>query len=132
MKSVMRISLVLFLSLFVTGAFAQQRGMGQGMRNQDPEAQTKMQVDQLKKIVKVDKKEEEKVKEIFLKSNKERQEKFSGLRNTGNREEMRAAIDELNKKRDEELKKVLGEKRMEKYLEEIAKLRGQRGGQRRF
>ena len=130
MKSVMRIGLVLFMSLMVTGVFAQQRG--QGMRNMDPEAQSKQQLEQLKKIVKVEKKEETKIKEVFLKSAKERQKKMQELRNTGNREGMRDAINKINASRNEELKKILGEKRMKKYLEEIEKLRQQRGGQRRF
>lgn len=120
------------MSLMVTGAFAQQRGQGQGMRNQDPEAQAKQQIDQLKEIVKVDKKEEAKIKEIFLKSAKERQTKMTEMRDSGNREGMRDAIQSLNTKRDAELKKVLGEERMKKYLEEIEKLRQQRGGQRRL
>ena len=132
MKSVMRIGLILFMSLMVTGAFAQQRGQGQGMGNMDPDAQAKQQLEQLKKIVKIEKKEDAKLSEIFLKSAKERQKKMTEMRNTGDREGMRDAIDKLNTSRNEELKKVLGEKRMKTYLEELEKLRQERGGQRRL
>lgn len=132
MKSIMRIGLVFFMSLMVTGVFAQQRGQRQGMGNMDPDAQAKKQVEQLKKIVKVDRKEEAKIKEIFLKSAKDRQKKMTEMRDSGNREGMREAIQTLNTKRDKELEKVLGEKRMKKYLEEMEKLRQQRGGQRRL
>lgn len=131
MKSVMRISLVLLLSLMVTGAFAQQRGQRQGMGNQDPEAQAKQQLEQLQKFVKVDKKEVAKLKDIFLKSAKERQKKMTEMRDTGNREGMRDMMDSLNKTRDVEIKKILGEKRMTKYLAEMEKIRQQRQGQRR-
>jgi len=41
-------------------------------------------------------------------------------------------IDKLNKSRDEELKTVLGEKRMKTYLDEMERIRQERGGQRRF
>jgi hypothetical protein len=132
MKSIMRIGLLLFMSLMVTGAFAQQRGQRQGMGNMDPDAQAKQQLEQLKKIVKIETKEEAKLSEIFLKSAKERQKKMTEMRDSGDREGMREAIQALNTKRDEELKKVLGEKRMKKYLEELEKIRQERGGQRRF
>ncbi len=128
----MRIGLILFMSLMVTGAFAQQRGQRQGMGNMDPEAQSKQQLEQLKKIVKIEKKEEAKLSEIFLKSAKERQKKMTEMRDGGDRDGMRDAMDKLNTSRDEELKKVLGEKRMKTYLDELEKLRQDRGGQRRL
>ena len=132
MKSAMRIGLLLFMSLMVTGIFAQQRGQRQGMGNMDPEAQAKFQLEQLKRIIKVDSKEEVKIKKVFLKSAKERQKKMTELRDSGNREGMRDAIQVLNTKRDEDLKKILGEKRMKKYQEELEKIRQQRTGRRRF
>lgn len=120
------------MSLMVTGLFAQQRGQGQGMRNQSPDEQANQQLERLKKIVKVEKKEEAKLKEIFLKSAKEGQKKMAEMRKSGDREGMRDAIDKLNKSRDEELKTVLGEKRMKTYLDEMERIRQERGGQRRF
>ncbi len=128
----MRIGLVFFMSLMATGVFAQERGQRQGMGNMDPEAQAKQQLEQLKKIVKIETKEEAKLSEIFLKSAKDRQKKMTELRDAGDREGMRDAIDKINTARDEELKKVLGEKRMKTYLDELEKLRQDRGGQRRL
>lgn len=130
MKSILRIGMVILLSVAVNGVFAQERG--QGMRNMDPEAQADQQVKTLKEIVKVDKKEEAKLKEVFLNAAKERTKSMQAMRDSGDREGMREKMTEMNKKRDEEIKKVLGEERMKTYLEELEKRRPQRqGGERR-
>ncbi|MEE4117302.1 MAG: hypothetical protein V2I37_14115 [Marinilabiliaceae bacterium] len=130
MKSMLRIGMVILLSVAVNGVFAQERG--QGMRNMDPEAQADQQVKTLKEIVKVDKKEEAKLKEVFLNAAKERTKSMQAMRDSGDREGMREKMTEMNKKRDEEIKKVLGEERMKTYLEELEKRRPQRqGGERR-
>lgn len=124
---------VLVLSMVMTTAFGQQRGQGQGMRNMDPEESAKQQVKVLTDIVKIDKKEEAKIKEIFLNSSKERTKQMEEMRNSGSREGMRDKMDEMKKKEDEAIKKVLGEKRMAKYTKAIEKRREQRGnGQQRF
>ena len=128
MKAPIKFGLVLLLSMTLTGVYAQQ---GQGRNNQDPEASTKQQIEQLKGFVKVNKKEEAKLSEIFLKSNKQRQTQMQAARESGDRSAVREKMQKMNKKRDEEIKKVLGDKRMEKYLAEMAKVRQQRGGQRR-
>lgn len=126
----LRIGMVILLSVAVNGVFAQERG--QGMRNMDPEAQADQQVKTLKEIVKVDKKEEAKLKEVFLNAAKERTKSMQAMRDSGDREGMREKMTEMNKKRDEEIKKVLGEERMKTYLEELEKRRPQRqGGERR-
>ena len=129
MKGIMRTIGVLFFSLLVTGAFAQQRGGG--MRNADPEANAKRQIEQLKGFVKIDAKEEVKIKEIFLNSSKEQQKAFESMGQGGDREGMRAKMQEFTKKRDAKLKEILGEKRFKKYSEEVEKIRQQRSGQRR-
>ena len=130
MKSKLKIGMVILLSVAVNGVFAQERG--QGMRNMDPEAQADQQVKTLKEIVKVDKKEEAKLKEVFLNAAKERTKSMQAMRDSGDREGMREKMTEMNKKRDEEIKKVLGEERMKTYLEELEKRRPQRqGGERR-
>lgn len=129
MKSILRIGMVLLLSIAVNGAFAQQRG--QGMRNMDPEAQADQQIKTLKEIVKVDKKEEAKLKEVFVNSAKERTKSMQAMRDSGDREGMREKMTEMNKKRDEALKNILGEERMKKYQEELEKRRSQRQGGRR-
>ena len=130
MSGIIRTISVLFFSILVTGAFAQQRGGG--MRNADPEANANRQLEQLKGFVKIDKKEETKLKEIFLNGSKEQQKAFESMGQSGDREVMRAKMQELNKKRDAEVKKILGEKRFEKYSKEIEKIRQQRRDQRRY
>jgi len=123
---------VLLLSMVMTTAFG-QRGQGQGMRNQDPEESAKQQIKVLKEIVKIDKKEEAKIKELFVKNAKERTKSIQEMRNSGSRDGMREKMQEMRKKQDEALKKILGEKRMAKYTKEMEKRRAERGaGQRRF
>jgi len=53
------------------------------------------------------------------------------MRDSGNREGFREMMTELNKKRDDDLKKLLGDKRMTKYTKEMEKRRAERGGGRR-
>ncbi len=53
------------------------------------------------------------------------------MRDSGNREGMREKMTEMNKKQNEALKKILGEKRMDKYTKEMEKRRAERGGGRR-
>ena len=111
------------MSLFVTGLSAQERGM----RQANPEEQAARQLEQLKGFVKINADEEKQIKEIFLNSAKERQKAFEGTQPGGNREAMREKMQEMNKKRDDQLRKVLGDKRMDKYLAELEKVRQQRG-----
>ncbi len=116
--------------MVMTSAFA-QRGQGQGTRNADPEASAVAQLKTLKEVVKVEKKEEAKLKEIFLNGAKERTKEMQEMRDAGNREGMREKMTEMNKKQNEALKKILGEKRMTKYTKEMEKRRAERGGGRR-
>ena len=129
MKVLSRIALVLVLTMFVSGLSAQQRG--QGRMNVDPEEAAGQQLKTLMEIVKVEKKDEAKIKEIFLNSAKANAKMREEVGASGDRSQMREKMTELNKKRDEELKKVLGEKNMKKYTEEMAKRRQNRGQGRR-
>ena len=124
----MRIGLVLMLSMIVSGVFAQQRG--QGGRNMDPEAQAEQQVNTMKEIVKLDKKEVAAIKEVFLNTSKEMGKMRESMQGA-DREAMREKMTAVNKKRDESLKKILGEERSTKYTKEMEKRRAERGGQRR-
>ena len=126
----LRFVAVILLSMVMTSAFA-QRGQGQGTRNADPEASAVAQLKTLKEVVKVEKKEEAKLKEIFLNGAKERTKEMQEMRDAGNREGMREKMTEMNKKQNEALKKILGEKRMTKYTKEMEKRRAERGGGRR-
>ncbi len=126
----LRFVAVILLSMVMTSAFA-QRGQGQGTRNVDPEASAVAQLKTLKEVVKVEKKEEAKLKEIFLNGAKERTKEMQEMRDAGNREGMREKMTEMNKKQNEALKKILGEKRMTKYTKEMEKRRAERGGGRR-
>ena len=126
----LRFVAVVLMSMLMTTAFA-QRGQGQGQRNVDPEESANQQIKVLKEIVKIEKKEEAKLKEVFLNNAKARTKKMQEMRDSGNREGMREMMTELNKKRDDALKKLLGDKRMAKYTKEMEKRRAERGGGRR-
>lgn len=97
------------------------------MRTMDPEQAADRQLATMKEIIKLDKKEEAKVKELFVTEAKERQKQFQNMGGSGNREEMQAKMQEMQKKRDEQLKEILGEERMEKYTKEMEKRRSERG-----
>jgi biopolymer transport protein ExbB/TolQ len=126
MKIAARTALVIMFTLFASSLFAQQRAGG-GMRSMDPEQAADRQLATMKEIIKLDKKEEAKVKELFVTEAKERQKQFQNMGQGGNREEMQAKMQEMQKKRDEELTKILGEERMEKYTKEMEKRRTERG-----
>jgi len=128
MKTMLKTLFVLLLTIATTGLFAQQGG---GMRNMDPEQSATRQVETMKEIIKINGKEEAKVKEIFLSAAKEQKKEFDAMGPDGDREAMRAKMTEMNKKRDVELEKVLGKERMEKYTKEMEKRRQERAGNRR-
>ncbi|MFP4487959.1 MAG: hypothetical protein ACLFN1_01520 [Bacteroidales bacterium] len=123
MKSIMKSMGVLLLSMIVMSASGQQR---MGMRNADPAEQAKLQIEQMKEIIELkNKKEEKDVKEVFVKYNKQRRDIFSSMQqgNPGaNREKMQKIIN----KQDEELKKLLGEERFEAYNEKMEEIRRNR------
>jgi protein CpxP len=125
MKTIMRSMGVLILSLVVTTAFGQQRG--QGMRQMDPDTMAIRQVEQMKEIIKLNNdKEEQAVKEVFLKYAKERQKMFSEMQEGGDREAMREKMQEMTNKQNEELKGILGEERFTTYNEKMQELRRNR------
>lgn len=124
MKVLFRSFGVLILALVTTGLFAQQRG---GRQNMDPEQMAARQLETMKEIIKINAKEEAKVKEIFLNSAKQQQKEFQAMGQGGDRTAMREKMAEMNKKRDAELEKVLGKERMEKYTKEMEKRRQERG-----
>jgi biopolymer transport protein ExbB/TolQ len=126
MKIAARTALVVMFTLFASSLFAQQRAGG-GMRSMDPEQAADRQLATMKEIIKLDKKEEAKVKELFVTEAKERQKQFQNTGESGNREEMQAKMQEMQKKRDEELTKILGAERMDKYTKEMEKRRSERG-----
>ncbi len=114
---------VLLLSMIVMSASGQQR---MGMRNADPEEQAKQQVEQMKEIIELkNKKEEKAVKEVFVKYNKQRRELFSSMQQ-GERGANREKMQEMINKQNEELKKILGEERFTAYNEKMEELRQNR------
>ncbi len=116
---------VLILSLVVTSAFGQQRG--QGMRQQDPEEMAKRQLEQMKEIIKLQNEKEEKdIKKVFVKYAKERQKMFSTTQRGCDPGTNREKMNELTKKQNEELKKILGEERFTTYDEKMQELRRNR------
>lgn len=113
------------LCFIMTTAYGQQRGMG--MRNQDPEAMANQQLEQMKEIIKLNNKKEEKaVKEVFLKYAKERQKEFQSFDRTGEPGVMRDKIQKIITRQNEELKEILGEERFKTYDEKMQEIRQQR------
>jgi len=116
---------VVVLCFIMTTAYGQQRGMG--MRNQDPEAMANQQLEQMKEIIKLNNKKEEKaVKEVFLKYAKERQKEFQSFDRTGEPGVMRDKIQKIITRQNEELKEILGEERFKTYDEKMQEIRQQR------
>ncbi len=116
---------VLILSLIVSTAFGQQRG--QGMRQMDPDEMANRQLEQMKEIIKLkNDKEENAVKEVFLKYAKERQKMFSEMQQGGEPGANREKMQELTNKQNEELKGILGEERFNTYNEKMQELRRNR------
>jgi hypothetical protein len=125
MKNLFKVMGVLVLSLVMTSAFGQQRG--QGMRQQDPEEMAKRQLDQMKEIIKLQgEKEENAIKEVFLKYAKERQKLFSTMQRGSEPGANREKMTEMTNKQNEELKKILGEERFKTYDEKMQELRRNR------
>lgn len=125
MKTIMKSMGVLILSLIVSTAFGQQRG--QGMRQMDPDEMANRQLEQMKEIIKLkNDKEENAVKEVFLKYAKERQKMFSEMQQGGEPGANREKMQELTNKQNEELKGILGEERFNTYNEKMQELRRNR------
>ena len=123
---VLRLLSVVALSMIMTTAFAQQRGMGQGRRNLDPEEAAKQQITQMKEFIKISSQEENACKEIFVKYGKERQKMFQGMQQGGDRTQMREDMQNLMEKQNKELKEILGQKKYDKYSEKLQELRQNR------
>lgn len=130
MKTGMKFLMVLVLSTLMTSAFGQQ---GQGQRVQrTPEETAKAQVEWMKADLKLDQAAEKKVYDVVLKYAKKSTEERQKLMAAGDREAMRAKLNEVNAERDKELKVILGDKNFELFKAKEAErrpARGQGGGQ---
>jgi len=100
---------IMFLAT-ITLATAQQR---QGM---PPEERAKAQTERLEKLLSLTADQKTKVHAIELEIGKEMTEQRQ--KTQGDREAMRAAMQEVNKKRDEKYKAVLTADQFKKYLED--------------
>ncbi|MEZ4999967.1 MAG: hypothetical protein R2727_04645 [Bacteroidales bacterium] len=130
MKIMVRSLAVIFMAFLTTGLFAQQGPPAGGMRNQDPEENAKRQVETMKGDYQAGCQGRGKGKRGLLNAAKEQQKAFQSAGQGGDREQMRAKMQEMNKKRDAELEKIIGKEKMEKYLKEIEKRRQERSGSR--
>ena len=121
---------IMFLAT-VSFATAQQR-QGQGQRQQmSPEERAKVQTERLEKLLSLTADQKTKVHAIELEIGKEMTAQRQKAQ--GDREAMRAAMQEVNKKRDAKYKAVLTADQYKKYLEDNEQRqreRGQGGGQR--
>lgn len=97
------------------------------MRQVDPDAMATRQLEQMKEIIELKNKNEEKaVKEVFLKYAKERQKMFSEMQRGGEPGANRDKVNDLLKKQNEELKNILGEERFKTYDARMQEIRGTR------
>ena len=113
MKNLKKFLLVIVLCMIGGYAFSQQGGQRQRM---SPEDRAKQTTEWMTKELKLDDKTAKKVEAINLKYAKHKQEKMQDLMQSGNRDQMREVMREINDARNKELKPVLGEKKYEQYL----------------
>lgn len=116
---------LLLIALLVTVVFVKaQPG------NFDPEAMVKRQLDGIVEACGLDKEQAKKVEAIIRKGNEKRMEMFQDM-GGGDREAMRAKMTEFQENQTKEIKAVLTadqSKKYDKYLEEQAERRRERGG----
>jgi len=116
MRAGIKLLSVFVLSMFITSTFAQQ-GQGQGGQRvqRTPEETTKAQVAWMKTDLKLDQATEKKVYDAVLKYAKQSAAEREKLTAGGDREGMRAKMNEVTAARDKELKVILGDKNFELF-----------------
>lgn len=117
-------------ALLVTTAFAQPP---QGQRQRRTlEERAQLTTDWMKKELDLSANVTKKVHEINLKYAKMRQKKMMEIRESGDRSQMRTAMQEMNEAKNKELKPVLGDKKYELYLKKLEeRMQNRRQGNRR-
>ena len=121
-----KLGLLLMIVLIGTSiSMAQNRG---GQRN-DPKEFAKKQTEELTEHLDLDKKQEKQVSELNLKAAEQmfamRKEMADG---NGDRDAMRAKLQEMRKKQNVEMKKILSEDQYKKYQKYVEERRAKRGG----
>ena len=117
---------LLMMVLFIAVSFAKaQPG------NFDPEAMIKRQVDGIVEACELSKDQATKVEAIIRKGNEQRMQMFQDMGQGGDREAMREKMNKMRDDQNAEIKKLLTadqSKKYDKYLEEQAARRRERGG----
>ena len=130
MKKVISKSLLIALLLVIPlMSIAQNRGDRATM-----EERRKQQSEQLKKELKLNKKQAAQFDKINEKFDKKRQEMFASGRDSGDREGMREKMTKMREDHNKELKEILTEKQFKKYetiQQERRRQMGERGRQGR-
>ena len=108
MKKLFVISIMLIATVTFTAAQQRQR--------QSPEESAKAQTERMEKLLTLTADQKTKIQAIDLDLAKEMSALFQN--NQGNREGMRSAMQEIDKKRDEKYKPVLTDDQFKKYLED--------------
>ncbi|WP_297092323.1 hypothetical protein [uncultured Draconibacterium sp.] len=126
--------LVVLLAVVLLGttfAMAQNR---EGQRNMNPEEMAKKRTEELKKELKLDRVQTDKMEKFLTASNKEMMELRKELQNEEDRFKIRDKMNEFRKTQDEGIKKILKPEQVEKYeklMQERQERRGRGPGERR-
>ena len=127
-KQGFKLAALIILFVLPLSLMAQDRGQGRGQG--DRAARQKEQQDALKKELGLKKDQIAKFDKIQKDFDKKRQELFTSMRESGDREGMREKMTKMNTTRDEAIKKILDKKQVKKYeawLKKQAEQRQQRG-----
>jgi hypothetical protein len=126
---------IIFLSVIVlsmlVGTISAQQGPPPGgppqrqgqFQRMTPEETAKAQVEWMKTELKLDQAAQTKVYDVILKYSKQGSEARQKMMAEGNREGMRARMEEINAARDKELKTILGDKTFELFKTKEAERR---------
>lgn len=117
--------LLIAIVLGTTISMAQNRG---GQRDFDPEERAKETTKELKELLGLKADQEKKVYELNLKSNKEMAAMRAEMQSSGGGfEGMREKMTKMREETDKEMKKILTEDQMKKYVKYQEERRARRG-----
>lgn len=114
----------------ITSAFAQGGRQGQGQR-QSPEEMAKTRADLFQEQFGLSDEQHKSTYDLLLKNQKESREKMIALRESGDREGMRSAMEDLRAELEKEMKVIFNEQQWvlyEKWKEENPPQGRRRGG----
>lgn len=116
----------LLLMVFGCSQGQDNRGLGRGNENMDPEQMAERRANRMSRELNLDDQRTEEIKKIFI-SFSEKQSKVRE-EHAGDREAMRTAMKGISDEQDKELQKILTEEEWKKWLDIRKNFRRRRGG----